>query len=154
MNKVFMKINARQQSREGQEDVVELLTEAKHYHKNGVVYLVYEETELSGVSGCVTALKVDGEVVKLRRYGTKGHEMHFEKGKKFWGLYETPVGFVDMEILTNRVKNELKADGREGLLTIDYDISLKGLLEAHNTLEVKVADIKASGGKEQRSGNV
>lgn len=152
MNKVLLKINARQHNREGQEDVVELLTEAKHYNKNGVVYLVYEETELSGVNGCVTALKVDGEAVKLRRYGTKGHEMHFEKGKKFHGLYETPVGFVDMEILTNGVKNELKADGREGLITIDYDISLRGLLEAHNTLEVSVADLNSPGSrKEQQS---
>ena len=143
MNKVLMKINSRQESREGSEDIMELLTEAKHYNKNGVVYLVYEETELSGVSGCVTALKIDGDIVKLRRYGTQGNEMHFEKGKKFWGLYETPIGLVNMEILTNRVKNELIKDGQNGTITIDYEISLKGLLEARNTLEVKVEKVRS-----------
>ena len=143
MNKVLMMINARQESREGSEDIMELLTEAKHYNKDGVVYLVYEETELSGVSGCVTALKIDGDVVKIRRYGTQGNEMHFEKGKKFTGLYETPLGIFSMEILTNRVKNELLKDGQDGKITIDYEISLKGLLEARNTLEVRVEKVRS-----------
>jgi len=143
MNKVLMMINARQESREGSEDIMELLTEAKHYNKDGVVYLVYEETELSGVSGCVTALKIDVDVVKLRRYGTQGNEMHFEKGKKFTGLYETPLGIFSMEILTNRVKNELLKDGQDGKITIDYEISLKGLLEARNTLEVRVEKVRS-----------
>lgn len=142
MNKVILRINACQRGHDGQEDVVELTTEAKHYNKNGVVYLVYEETELSGVAGCVTALKVDSDVVKLRRYGGKAHEMHFEKGKKFSGLYETPVGGIEMEILTGEIKNELEKDGREGRLVIDYDISLKGMIEAHNTLSINVTQAR------------
>lgn len=141
MNKVLMKINAHQESADGQEDVMELLTIGNHYNKNGIVYLMYEETELSGMKGCVTALKIDGDVVKLRRYGTQSREMHFEKGKKYWGVYETPIGFVDMEILTNEVDNRLRRDGSSGTVVINYEVSLKGLLEAHNTLEVKVAKI-------------
>ncbi len=143
MNKVLMKIHARQLSEKGGEDVMELMTEGKHYCKNGVIYLLYEETELSGMKGCVTALKVDGGVIKLRRYGVKTQEMHFEKGKRFDGLYETPMGYFDMEILTTEIENRLVKDGICGRLKIDYDISLKGLMEAHNTLEIKVAPLKS-----------
>ncbi len=137
MEKVIMKINARQETREGKEDVMELVTQAKRYDKGGILYLIYEETELSGMPGCVTSLKIDGDVVKLRRYGVKSQEMHFEVGKHFWGIYQTPTGSFDMEILTTKIKSKFDKKAVMGSLLIEYDISLKGLLEAHNSLEVK-----------------
>lgn len=139
MTKVLIKIHARQKNREHEEDVMDLLTEGKQYNKNGVIYLMYEETELSGVKGCVTSLRIQNNVIKLKRYGVKSREMVFETGKRFSGLYETPMGFFEMEILTNRIDNNLTEGGSRGNLEIEYDISLKGFMEAHNVLEIKVA---------------
>lgn len=139
MTKVLIKIHARQRNKDHDEDMMDLLTEGKHYNKNGVIYLMYEETELSGVQGCVTSLKIDGDVIKLKRYGVKSREMVFERGKRFSGLYETPMGFFEMELLTNRIENDLRNDGSLGTLEIEYDVSLKGLMESHNILEIKVA---------------
>lgn len=139
MTKVLIKIHAKQKNKEFDDDVMDLLTEGKHYNKNGVIYLMYEETELSGVKGCVTSLKIDKGVIKLKRYGVKSKEMVFEKGKRFTGLYETPMGFFEMELLTNRIDNNLTDGGSRGTLEIEYDVSLKGLMEAHNILEIKVA---------------
>lgn len=138
MEKVIMRINAHQETNEGKEDVMELVTQAKRYDKGKVVYLIYEETELSGMPGCVTSIKIDGNVVKLRRYGVKSHEMHFEVGKHFYGVYQTPTGYFDMEILTTKIKSNFAKGGQMGKLLIEYDISLKGFFEAHNSLEVRV----------------
>ncbi len=120
---------------------VELMTEARRVKKNGVYYIIYEESELSGTPGCITSIKVDGDEVSLRRFGTFAQEMKFKEGKPFFGMYDTPIGMVDMEINTNEVKNELCEDGTKGRLYLDFDVSLKGLLEARNTMEIKIAPL-------------
>ena len=142
MDKVLIRISARQEVQGSEpEDFLELLTEGKHYNKNGVIYLIYEESELSGVPGCVTSLKLDGDVLSLRRYGIAAQELRFEKGQKWLGMYETPLGTMDMEIFTNELKTDLRSGGASGSILVDYDISLKGLVEAHNILNIKVAKV-------------
>jgi hypothetical protein len=42
-----------------------------------------------------------------------------------------------MEVLTNTLNNTLTAEG-SGELNIDYHISLKGLIESRNTLNVTI----------------
>ena len=144
MKNIMLKINAKQHRQEEQEDVMELVTDGKYYKKGNSVYLVYEESELSGAEGCITTLVVKDAQVKLRRYGASTQELQFEKGKKFTGLYETPIGFVDMEIVTNNINNTIEEDGSKGRITIDYEISLKGLLEANNHLSIEIMNAKNS----------
>lgn len=142
MNKVLIKIKAQQEVQGSEpEDFLDLLTAGKHYNKDGVVYLMYEETELSGIPGCVTSLKLDGEVLSMRRYGIAAQELRFEKGQRWLGLYETPLGTMDMEIYTNDLTADLKYGGAVGSITVDYNINLKGLVEAHNILNIRVAKI-------------
>ena len=138
MNKVMLKIDAKQESGQGEEDMMELVTDGTSYFKDGATYLVYEESELSGMDGCVTTLIIKDGTVTLKRYGAASHELQFEQGEKFTGLYETPMGFVDMEILTNKVKNTLNEDATEGKISIEYEISLRGLMEARNKLNIEV----------------
>ena len=121
---------------------VELMTEAKRVKKNGAYYIIYEESELSGTPGCITSIKIDDDEVRLRRFGTYAQEMRFKEGKPFVGLYDTPIGMVDMTINTHEVKNELCNDGTGGRLFLDFNVSLKGLLEARNTMEIKIAPLK------------
>ena len=142
MDKVLIKIKAQQEVKGGEpEDFMELLTEGKHYNKNGVVYLVYEETELSGIPGCVTSLKLDGETLSLRRYGIVAQELRFQKGQRWLGMYETPLGTMDREITTNDLVADLRYGGAVGSITVDYNVNLKGLVEARNILNIKVAKI-------------
>lgn len=141
---IIMKIKTVQQSVLGEEEPMELLTEAKRVVKNGAVYLIYEETELSGIPGCVTSIRIEGEEVRLRRFGTFPQEMRFEVGKRFLGLYDTPVGMVDMEITTNSLKAELADEGTKGTIFLDYNIKLRGLMAARNTMEIKLAPTKES----------
>lgn len=117
---------------------MEFVTEAKLYERGGAMYLIYEETELSGIPGCKTRLKLKGDQVQMKRIGengSSGHEIRFEKGKRYSGYYETPMGPIEIEVLTNKLENTLSADG-DGQIDIDYSISLKGLLEGRNKLNI------------------
>ena len=141
MNKVMLKIDAKQESGQGEEDMMELVTDGKSYFKDDSVYLVYEESELSGMEGCVTTLIIKDRAVTLKRYGAASHELRFEPGGKFTGLYETPMGFIDMEILTNKVENSLNENATEGTISIEYEISLRGLMEARNKLNIEILNV-------------
>lgn len=138
MKEVMIRIKGKQVIRDNGEDEMEFVTEGKLYKRNGTVYLLYEETELSGVPGCKTRLRLrDGEV-QMKRYGEgsgEGSEILFEQGKRYTGFYETPFGPIPLEVLTNYVKSDITEEGGGGI-DIDYDISLKGLLEGRNTLNI------------------
>ena len=75
----------------------------------------------------------------MKRYGEVlpiDTVMEFQKGKRYEGMYETPFGAFQMEILTNHVENRL----HEGVLDIDYAISLKGLVETHSQLNITILE--------------
>ena len=134
----MVKIKGSQVIAEAGEDGMEFITEAKLYEKNEALYLIYEESELSGIPGCKTRLKFKDNKVQMKRLGegiVLGGEMQFEKGKRFTGIYETPYGPIEMEVLTNTLENTLTAEG-SGELNIDYHMSLKGLIESRNTLNI------------------
>lgn len=138
MKEVIIRIKGKQVIRDSGEDEMEFMTEGKLYHRNGTVYLMYEESELSGVPGCKTRLRLrDGEV-QMKRFGEgagQGNEILFEQGKRYTGYYDTPFGPIPLEVLTNHVSSSINEEG-DGKIDIDYEISLKGLLEGRNTLNI------------------
>ena len=69
MKEVMVKITTNQVNEQGEEDIMEFVTEAKLYKRGEAVYLIYEETELSGIPGCRTRLKCKPDEVQMKRYG-------------------------------------------------------------------------------------
>ena len=140
MKNIMIKIIGRQFFGDNPEDKMEFVTEGKLYKKNDSTYLVYDESEVSGQPGCKTTLKMSGDVVKMRRLGDAvgyGSEIIFEEGKRFTGEYETPYGLMKMEVLTNSIRNNLTEDGL-GDIDIDYQVSLKGMAEGRNILNIHI----------------
>ena len=120
------------------EEQMELITEAQLYECNGVLYLIYEESEFTGMQGVKTRLRLAPDSLKLSRSNDNGagSEMRFEKGKRFENRYHTPMGPVDIEILTNEFENSMTAEGT-GKVSVDYSISLKGLTEGRSKLDIE-----------------
>ena len=140
MKDVLVKIKSRQVSGEAGEDEMEFITEAKLYRRNNTTYLLYEESEFSGIPGCKTRLRLREGDVQMKRFGDgagAGSEIVFEKGKRNVGFYDTPFGPIEIEILTNELNNTVSEEG-SGELNIDYEVSLKGLLEGRNHINITV----------------
>ena len=138
MKDIMIKIKGHQAADDTGEDSMEFITEAKLYKRGEALYLIYEESELSGIPGCKTRLKLKGDEVQLKRFGKgagAGSEIRFETGKRYTGYYETPFGAIEMEVLTNRLENTLSEHG-DGQLDIDFNISLKGLMAGRNRLSI------------------
>ncbi|MEG1930227.1 MAG: DUF1934 domain-containing protein [Anaerovorax sp.] len=139
----MLRIIGRQISGEAEvsEDQMEFVTEGKFYEDDDSIYLVYDESEFSGMEGCTTSLKITGNKVNMRRFGEDMHfdtEMKFEQGKRFKSLYDTPYGAVEMEILTNSINNQIEKKEVKGTINIDYHISLKGLSEGRSILDIEI----------------
>jgi len=136
----MLRIIGKQLSYDIEEVQLEFVTEGKIYEKEEALYLEYDESEFSGMPGCRTKLELSGDMIKMSRLGAGvglDTEIEFRKGKRYSGYYETPFGAVEMEVLTNDIENNLTAEGK-GSVNIDYHISLKGLAEGRNRLNIEV----------------
>jgi uncharacterized beta-barrel protein YwiB (DUF1934 family) len=129
---------------DGKEEVtMEFVTEGKFYNREKNCYVVYEESELSGMEGCKTTLKVGDGNVMMRRFGQQGYrsELFFEEGRRFASTYETPYGPMDVEVLTESVACDLDRENGSGHIRINYDVSLEGLGEGKNEIRIDINDI-------------
>lgn len=84
----------------------------------------YEETELSGMEGTTTFLKIDENQIILEREGTTTTKMVFNLDEPCISLYNTPYGMLELAITTNDMYIELDENGGE--LRIEYDMAVAG----------------------------
>ncbi|MBV5342447.1 DUF1934 domain-containing protein [bacterium] len=145
MKDITLKITGKQlyssgDNEQSQEEQVQFITEGKLTTRGDTLVFSYEESELSGMPGCITQMSVTGDVVRMTRKGeglAEGTEILFEKGKRYSGSFDTPYGPIKMEVLTTQVDNKLNKD-KKGHLAIDYDISLAGISEGRSRLELEI----------------
>jgi uncharacterized beta-barrel protein YwiB (DUF1934 family) len=137
----MLKIIGSQITRDEGDERMEFITEGKYVEEDGAVLLLYDESELSGMEGCTTSLRIMGGKIKMERYGDHigvDTAIEFEQGRRFKGYYDTPFGSVEMEVLTNFIVNNIERKNASGYLDIDYNISLKGLAESRSRLKIEI----------------
>lgn len=133
----MIKVQGYQKNPEGEETEIALSTMGSVYEKNQYIYVVYEETEISGMEGNTTTLKIDGaSKLTMKRYGNTASQMVFEEGKRHINDYRTPYGDFKMEIVTNLLKIDIDSKSLKGTINIRYDLSISGLVETQNQLNI------------------
>jgi uncharacterized beta-barrel protein YwiB (DUF1934 family) len=137
MKDITLKIVGKQEFDGMEEENVEFITDGRLYKHNGDAVIVYDETEVTGIDGCKTTIRVKENAVKMRRNGL-GTELYFEAGKRFNGMYHTPYGPVGIEVLTDYVKNDFDVASGRGLIDIGYQISLEGIAEGRNRITIRI----------------
>ena len=140
MKDITLKITGKQCYDNHEEEQMEFVTDGKLYVRGGAIYIVYDESDVSGLSGCKTTLKVSGDSLKMRRIGGGGPqtELYFEKGKRISSLYETPYGPMELEVLTRSVINRLDTAEYRGNVDTEYHVSLSGMAESKNRLTIDI----------------
>lgn len=118
---------------------IELMSEAIFYKKDGTYYIVYKETEITGMEGTTTTVKVCEDAISLIRFGTICSNMFFKEGHKHVCTYDTMYGSLDLELQANTVNIKMTDTGGE--LYIDYDIEVGGNKLGVNNFYIKVRTI-------------
>lgn len=139
MNPIKLSVKSTQKMMGEEPQTIEFMTMGKLYFKRGAHYIIYEESELSGLQGHKTSLRVHDETIVMNRYGPMPMHMHFEEGVRQTTLYETPYGSLKLEFLPHLVQSYI--DEHSGKISIEYDMAIQGLKEASHKLDIDYTHI-------------
>ncbi|QIB27725.1 DUF1934 domain-containing protein [Caloranaerobacter azorensis] len=138
MKDVVLKIKGIQKNLDGEDNTIELITEGKFYKKNGAYYLVYEESEISGMEGSTTTLRIQDDKILMKRFGTSNSKLIFEKNKRHKTSYHTQFGDFDMEVMTNKIEVDISDLGK-GSIKLSYRLVISNAVESNNQLTIDIS---------------
>lgn len=138
MEDVKVRINTVQTIDEaGNEDIIEMLTEAKLEKLKDCFIINYDESEITEQKGSRTRLKVYKDKMLMTKVGIYSSKMEFQQGKKYSNLYSTPYGNFDLEYTTVLYNNTLNEKGRGSIYT-EYMITFADSDESYNKLNIDI----------------
>lgn len=103
---------------------IEVVTPGEFFKKDEFYYAAYNETEISGMEGTKTTLKIKNDKVFIIRDGTTSAKMEFQKGKQNVSLYNTPYGVLELKIKTFELDVNVNEVG--GSVYIRYHMEMQG----------------------------
>jgi uncharacterized beta-barrel protein YwiB (DUF1934 family) len=138
-SEIKIKVVGTQVDEYGEENKIELVTEAKYYKKANASYIVYEESELSGMENSTTRLKIQKDRVQMKRYGSTSSDMVFDEAESHRLDYHTPFGIFKMEIETVELEVSLNEALKGSKIEIDYTLTMaENGVKTKNTLFIEV----------------
>lgn len=119
---------------------VEMTTVGEYEFENGLYYIEYDETEMSGLEDTHTSIEIGADYVSLQRTGTMTSDMLFMQGRKTHSMYNTPYGDLLVGIYTHSL--DIKVTDKCCALSIDYEIELNDKPNGRNVIEINVMEAK------------
>lgn len=121
---------------DNKDEKIEVVTPGDFSKKGDSFYAVYDETEISGMEGTTTTLKIDEDKFSIMRIGTTNAKMEFQKLKPNISLYDTPYGTLEINIDTQDLKITVNEDGGE--VYVQYNLSISGMKAQRTKLNIKI----------------
>lgn len=144
---VLLSISSEQQFEGCAPEHVDLVTQARLYQRGGKYYISYDESELTGLEGTRTMVKLDGKTVSMVRTGAYPSEMLFAEHQRHVGLYHTDFGAMTISTHASRVDNAI--DDAGGRLVIDYTVEVDNSLVGKHHFEMQVDPACAGSDREK-----
>lgn len=138
MNKIILDIKSTIKQIDGEVNTIDMMTEGELFEKNNSIYLIYHESEVSGMEGSKTMLKISGDTVTMTRFGTTTSKIIFNEMNPMESVYQTPYGNFNMTVKTSTLSTEFDMDKLSGFIKVDYEMTLESLSNSINHLEIKI----------------
>ncbi|HEE9844753.1 DUF1934 domain-containing protein [Clostridium perfringens] len=120
----------------GEKEKIEVVTVGE-FSINGEEFIAtYDETEISGMEGTKTTLKIKGDKVVLHREGTTSTKMEFQKDNTQVALYNTPYGMLELKTSTKEL--DLDVNEKGGNISIKYHLIAGGQEPIKTNLDMKI----------------
>ncbi len=139
MKDIIVKIYSNIKVDSDEPDINEVLMPGKFYIKGHYRYITYEETQLTGMSGDKTILKIGKDTFWLKRYGDNNSEMKFKVGESFETKYTTPYGVFMINNTTQKYIDNVSNDG-DGYIELLYNLDISGVSTSVNYLKIEIAN--------------
>ena len=139
MNKnVIISVKGIQTSAKKDTNTLELVTEGRYYKKGSTYYVTYKESEVTGMDGTTTTLKIAGGIVTLMRFGSVNTQFIFEKGQKHMSYYDTQYGTFTVGVVTNTVTVDVDDEGGE--IRVDYQLEIDNNKQGGNDFHMFIRE--------------
>ena len=146
MNKnVIISVKGSQTDLANDENQMELVTEGKYYRKGDTYYVTYKESEVTGMEGTTTTLKVANGKVTLMRFGTVNSQMVFERGQKHVSHYDTTFGAFTIGVFASEV--DIKMDDHGGEIRVDYHLEIDNSKTGENDFYMQIREAGYGSGR-------
>ncbi len=119
---VIISVKGTQTANDQVADILELVTEGKYYKEDEAYYVTYDESDVTGMNGTKTTLKVMDGVVTLMRVGSVNSQFVFQQGQKHISYYDTEYGAFTIGVLANAV--DVKIDDSGGEIRVGYQLEI------------------------------
>ncbi|EOU1136045.1 DUF1934 domain-containing protein [Clostridium perfringens] len=120
----------------GEKEKIEVVTVGEFSINGDEFIATYDETEISGMEGTKTTLKIKGDKVVLHREGTTSTKMEFQKNNTQVALYNTPYGMLELKTSTKEL--DLDVDEKGGNISIKYHLIAGGQEPIKTNLDMKI----------------
>ena len=120
----------------GEKEKIEVLTVGEFSINGDEFIATYDETEISGMEGTKTTLKIKGDKVVLHREGTTSTKMEFQKNNTQVALYNTPYGMLELKTSTKEL--DLDVNEKGGNISIKYHLIAGGQEPIKTNLDMKI----------------
>ena len=126
---------------DGESDEMELSTLGRFYDKDGILYLSYDESEVTGFEGHNTILKMGPDKkVTMTRYGKANSQLIIEEGECHSCLYNMEFGSMDIDVRGRAHQLQLTEEG--GKLYLAYVLDLGGGISSYNEIDISWKETK------------
>lgn len=126
-----------EQKVEGQDDLIEVITEGKYMMKNGHFLINYKEYDEDLPDKFLNNLvKVENETVTISRKGPLSSQLILEKGKRHQCMYQTIAGTLSIGVFTKTLNNNLNENG--GSLEVIYTLDFNSDLVSENRFRIDI----------------
>lgn len=137
---VLITVNSVIDGATGESDKMSFVTEGTLSRINDEYIVQYEESQLTGLDGTTTTLRVSRDSVTLIRQGNVDSMMLFEAGKTHLTDYDTQYGSVMLGITTRNINVEFNESG--GKIQVDYILEYNRAYGGRNILDVSVSELR------------
>ncbi|MDP4180144.1 MAG: DUF1934 domain-containing protein [Bacillota bacterium] len=135
---VIISVKGTQTSNNLDTNILELVTEGKYYKKGNAYFITYKESEVTGMEGTTTTLKISDGVVTLMRFGAVNSQFIFEQGQKHLSYYDTTYGTFTVGVYANEV--EVKVNDEGGEIKVDYQLEIDNNKSGENDFHVFIRE--------------
>ena len=139
MKNVVISIKGTQQGPDEEKNTIEFETDGRYSFEDGVARFDYEESEITGMEGTLTALEVAKECVTITRTGTVNSQMVFILGEKNHFMYNTAFGSASIGLDTRTVRADFGETG--GSLEMRYQLDADGRPISRNELQIQIREV-------------
>ncbi|MDD7403819.1 MAG: DUF1934 domain-containing protein [Butyribacter sp.] len=143
MNQKKIKITVQGTQHDISEESIENTYEANYAmlsDKHIIKYNEYTEEDNAQQTATRNLLKISKDAVHITKKGAINTQMHFEQGKKHYGVYQTPFGNFDMMIETKQLSIQEDADSLSVCIT--YFLSLNNCPVSKCTIQMNADGIR------------